>query len=311
MWKEEAVQAAASGQHGVVGRPQLARIGVTDAEIKRRLGTDRLRQLHPGVYYLDCTPLTWKTEVMAGVLAAGPHALVSHRTAAILWGIDAVYGRMVDITVPYVTSPEPEGVIVHRTRRINPGQLLDGIPIVGTEKALFDCMPIIGLRQMAKAMRSAIHLGLTSVKKLDVAVGVFGGRGVAGTRDFRIAIRNVEDDQSGSPAELELRILILDAPVPTPVQQLRVRLSPTDNAYPDFSWPDRMRIVEVDGFGSHSTPAQQQADLRRQNRLLDLGWELRRFTATEIREEPQRVVAEIVRFVNAPFREDSRRLTRP
>lgn len=304
MWDEGALKQVAAGRYGIVTRRDVVALGGTDHDVSRRVARRRLEILHPGVYYLDCTPPTWKTEVLAGVVAAGPDALVSHRTAAILWGIDAVFGRMIDVTVPYRASPEPEGVIVHRTRRINPASHLDGIPIVSPEKALFDCMPIIGLRQMGRAMRSAIHLGLTNVEKLDVAVGVFGGRGVAGTRDFRIAIRNAVDDESGSPAEIDLRELILESPVPAPVQQLRIRLWPTENAYPDFAWPDRMRIVEVDGFGSHSTPAQQQSDLRRQNRLLELGWEIRRFTATEIREEPQRVIDEIVRFVNRPFRED-------
>jgi very-short-patch-repair endonuclease len=59
-----------------------------------------------------------------------------------------------------------------------------------------------------------------------------------------------------------------------------------------------MKIIEVDGFGAHGTPEQLQSDLRRQNALLELGWQIRRFTATEIRDEPDRVRHEIVRFIN-------------
>jgi hypothetical protein len=121
---------------------------------------------------------------------------------------------------------------------------------------------------------------------------------------MRRIIGLVADDASGSPAEIDLKDIVIDAPLPLPVQQMWIPLPNGENAYPDFSWPDRMRIVEVDGFEAHGSPDQQQHDLRRQNQLLDLGWEIRRFTATEIREEPQRVRAEIVRFVNKPFCED-------
>ena len=96
----------------------------------------------------------------------------------------------------------------------------------------------------------------------------------------------------------------MNAPVPKPIQQLRVHRPDGGNAYPDFAWPDRMRIVEVDGFGAHGTPEQLQHDLRRQNQLMELGWEIRRFTANDIRERPLEVRDEIIRFVNKPFRAD-------
>lgn len=58
----------------------------------------------------------------------------------------------------------------------------------------------------------------------------------------------VADDQSGSVSEIDLKHIVMDAPVPRPVQQLQVLLPDGSNAYPDFAWPDRMRIVEADGF---------------------------------------------------------------
>jgi very-short-patch-repair endonuclease len=114
----------------------------------------------------------------------------------------------------------------------------------------------------------------------------------------------VVDDLSGSVAEIDLKHIVLDAPVPRPIQQLKVKLPSGDNAYLDLAWPDRMRLVEADGFEAHGRPETLQHDLWRQNQLMELGWEIRRFTATEIRDEPLRVRADIVRFVNKPFRAD-------
>lgn len=300
MWNERELRRVASTQHGVVRRQQLLDTGVTRDEIEKRLKAGRLESLQAGVYYVDSTPPTWRSEVIAAVFAAGPDALASHRTAGVLYGLDAVYGKVLEVTVPYNEEPEPPGVIVHRTRRANPLTVVDGIPCPCIEKTLLDLAPIIGGRNLYKAARSAIHLNLTSADKLDLSIGLFGGRGVSGTRMARRVFHNVSEDESGSVAEIDLAWIIETAPIPAPVQQLRVRMFPTENAYPDFSWPDRMRIVEVDGFGSHSTPAQQANDLRRQNRLMELGWEMRRFTATEIRDEPERVRLEITRFVNRP-----------
>jgi hypothetical protein len=116
-----------------------------------------------------------------------------------------------------------------------------------------------------------------------------------------VVIRIVANDKSGSVAEIDLKEIVLGAPIPKPIQQLRIPLPNGENAYPDFAWPDRKRIVEVDGFDAHSTPEQLQHDLRRQNALMNLGWEIRRFTAREVREDPDRVRREIIAFVNGPF----------
>lgn len=301
MWDEGEVQQVAAGQHGLVNRGQLGTFGVTDEEIRLRVHSGRMEQVHAGVYYLDSIPSTWKTEVLAAAMAAGPDALGSHRTAAVLWELDAVYGRIIELTVPFNEEPDPQDVIVHRTRRINPGSIVDGIPVTSIEKTLLDLACILPQRTLQKAARSAVRKGLTTPEKMDLAVGLYGGRGVTGTRMFRRVVAFVADDQSASVAEVDLKHIVMDAPVPRPIQQLKVRLRNGSHAYPDFAWPDRMRIVEVDGFEAHGTPEQMQRDLWRQNELMELGWEIRRFTATEIREEPLRVRADIIRFVNKPF----------
>lgn len=306
MWDEARVRAIAATQHGLVDRSQAMAVGVTDHEIRRRLVSGRVQQRHPGVYYLDCVAPTWKTEVLAGVFAAGPGALASHRTAAVLWDFDAVYGRMIEVTVHWNGEPEPEGVILHRTRRPNPGVVLEGIPITSPERTLMQIAAFLPERTLHKAARSVVRKGLSTVEKLDESIGTYGGRGVAGTRAMRRVVRWVADDRSGSVPEIDLRHIVMDAPVPNPIQQLRVELPGTENAYPDFAWEDRMRIVEVDGFEAHGTPEQLEHDLWRQNQLMELGWEIRRFTPSQIRDRPEEVRAQIVRFVNRrPFRAGS------
>jgi hypothetical protein len=300
MWHEGLVRELAGTQHGLIRRADLARLGVTDREIGWRINVGRVEVPHPGVYYLNSTPPTWKTAALAAVMAAGPDALASHRCAAVVWGLDAVYGRTIEVTVPYLESPEPAGVIVHRTRRSNPAAVVESIPITTPERTLFDIAPILPARVLEKAGRSAVHLGLTTVDRIDLAVGKFGGRGVSGTKRMRWLVGAIANDESGSVSEIDLKHIIWGAPIPPPVQQLQIRLKDNSHAYPDFSWPDLSKIVEVDGFGAHGTPEQLQSDLKRQNALMELGWQIRRFTATEVRNDPGRVRDEIVRFIHGP-----------
>jgi hypothetical protein len=304
MWSESLVREQARQAHGLVSRSRLLDLGASHHEIVRRIETRRLDQVHPGVYYVDAVARTWRTDVLAAVMAAGPGALASHRTAARLWQLDSIFGNVIEVTVPFNEEPDPHGVIVHRTRRANDGSEVEGIPVTSPAKTLLDLAWMMPLRTMVKAGRSAVRRQLTTPSDMDQTVRLFGGRGVAGTRKFRLVVGFVADDRSGSVSEIDLKHIVFDAPVPTPVQQLRVRLLDSSNAYPDFAWPDRMRIVEVDGFEAHGTPEQLQKDLSRQNQLMELGWEIRRFTATEIRDDPQRVRSEVVRFLNKPFRAD-------
>ena len=302
MWDEGSLRAVASTRHGVITRDQALALGVTNNEISRRMRIERIEQLHPGVYYLNATPPTWKTDVLAGVVAAGPDALASHRCAAVLWGFDGIYGQMIEATVPYTDSPEPEGVTLHRTRRPNPVAVVEGIPLTTPERTLLDLARRMPVPTMEKAVRSAIRDGITTVEKIKVEMSTAGGRGVGGTRRLRRVAEDVAYDQSDSPAEIDLRLIVDEALVPRPVQQLRIRLRTGANAYPDFAWPDRGRIVEVDGFDSHRDPIRFQLDLERQNQLMDLGWEVRRFAAADIRKRPDEVREELIRFVTRPFK---------
>ncbi len=287
-------------QNGLMRRADLGDLGVTSNEIDWRIKTGRMDVAHPGVYHLNSTPATWKTAVLAGVMAAGPDALASHRCAAVLWGFDAVHGRVIEVTVPYAESPEPSGVVLHRTRRSNPAAIVESIPTTTPERTLFDIAPMLPARVLEKAGRSAVHLGLTTVDRIDLAIAKFGGRGVSGTKRMRWLLGAIANDQSGSVSEIDLKYVIWKAPIPRPIQQLRITLPDKTHAYPDFSWPDVMKIVEVDGFGAHGTPEQLQNDLKRQNALMELGWQIRRFTATEVRDDPGQVRSEIIRFVDGP-----------
>ena len=300
MWERKVIRLARSS-HGVVTRGQILAQGASPHMIRRRVDSGRWTQPQPGVYYLNVTPPTWKSDVLCAVLGSGPDAIASYRTAAVLHDMEGIYGRMIDVTVPYGDRPEPDGVVLHRTRRPMDVAILDAIPISEPARTILDLSSMVGDRLLERVIASAIRKKITSVAEIDTMVGRRGGRGVGGTRRTRRVLRVVAGDVSGSFAEVDMGQLIRDAALPPPVPQLRIRLPGGDNAYPDFAWPDRMRVAEVDGLEAHATAEQLAHDLHRQNQLLNLGWDLRRWPASVVRRHPQRVIEELTRFVNAPF----------
>lgn len=77
----------AAAQHGNVTRRQLLAVGLTRHAIRHRLARHRMYRVHPGVYSVGHRPVTWLQRAAAAVLACGPTAVLSHRSALALWDL--------------------------------------------------------------------------------------------------------------------------------------------------------------------------------------------------------------------------------
>src|SRR5262245_29215002 len=87
-------------QHGVVARWQLAAAGLGRGAIEHRIAAGRLHRIHQGVYAVGHARLTERGRWTAAVLACGPTALLSHRSAVALWDLLPARSANVDVTVP-------------------------------------------------------------------------------------------------------------------------------------------------------------------------------------------------------------------
>src|SRR5688572_17986915 len=94
------IAAIATAQHGVIARRQLDELGLAAGAITRRISAGRLIKLHRAVYAVGHARLTLRSRWMAAVLACGPDAVLSHRSAAELWGLRrAGEGSVIEATV--------------------------------------------------------------------------------------------------------------------------------------------------------------------------------------------------------------------
>ena len=86
-------------QHGILTRRDLLALGYGSGAIERRLAGGRLHRIAPGIYAVGWPDLTPKQRWMAAVLACGEGALLSHRSAAALWGIGKEPRDRVEVSV--------------------------------------------------------------------------------------------------------------------------------------------------------------------------------------------------------------------
>jgi hypothetical protein len=84
----------------VVSLEQLLEIGFTYGEVRVLVNRGHLIVLHRAVFAVGQLPQLTKGYLKAALLAAGPDAFLSHRTAAAVWGLREVSTRCIDVSIP-------------------------------------------------------------------------------------------------------------------------------------------------------------------------------------------------------------------
>jgi predicted transcriptional regulator of viral defense system len=134
---EQLIARLAAAHHGVVDRAGLAAAGLTRGEIDGRRARGHLHQVHRGVYAVGHTALSRQGRWAAAVLACGPSAVLSHRSAAVLWGMAER-----DAILPHVTvrhRRRVEGVLTHRGALSAADTAVRlGIPVTSPSRTLVD-----------------------------------------------------------------------------------------------------------------------------------------------------------------------------
>src|ERR1700753_3200244 len=102
----------ARDQHGVLTRRDLLALGFTEKGIKHRVATGRLHPISTGIYAVGRPELTPHGRWMAAVLVCVDQAVLSHRSAAELWGIGYEEKGRVDVTVARKREIKREGLKV-------------------------------------------------------------------------------------------------------------------------------------------------------------------------------------------------------
>jgi very-short-patch-repair endonuclease len=278
---QRAARRLAKLQHWVITRGQLLELGFTPKGIHHRIAKGRLYPKWAGVYAVDRPDLTREGLFMAAVLACGPGAVLSHISAAVLWGILRVRTRMIEVSVPLGRTPRRAGIKVHRRKAIDATRK-NGIPVTSLIQTLLDLALQLDGEQYERAVNEAVNKDLIDPEELRATLEMLAPQ--PGIRPLRILLDR--DTYVLTHTELEQRVVPIArrAGLGKPESQVYV-----NGRRADFLFRDAGIALEADSLRFHRTPAQQAKDTRREHAYAKADLLPLRFTHHQITFDPRYV----------------------
>ena len=292
----------ASGQHSSASRWQLRAAGVSDDDIDHQLAAGRIVREAPGAFRPWGVKRTWKTRASAALLSAQAPALISHRSAAWLYGLDEHMPGIIDITVPRHRRPKARiGVQFHESRLFDvaqeSAQLRDGLAVTGVGRTILDsCAELPGLPERLDLFDEARRLKLVDWDQLWDCLLVHTGRGRPGLRRYRdVLLTRDGTAPAGTKFARRVGTLLESAGLPTPVYEHPVD-HPEGRYFIDLAYPAPRKVaVECIGRIGHDFEGAFENDPVRRNWLQLMGWIVLEVTWRRFVHAPEAVVAEITR----------------
>lgn len=286
-------------QFGAFSRTQAGEHGISSSTMDDRLASGRWRALLPGVMAEAGTPETWEMRAMAVVLAVGGEVVLARQSAARLHGLDLPPGvsRDLAVLVRDRTFPTmPEGITVHRTRRLHHEHVdrTGRLPVTTPARTVCDLASVVGPVATRRTVAHAVRNGLTDALAVRTVAGELGR--IRGKRNLLRVCDELSPLEADCRSELESRFARLMTRMglpPTamnhPVVDVRGRRRFIDAVY----LPQRLPI-ELDSRAHHGTQVDRSDDLARENDITLVGWRsFLRFTWWDLRDSQAEVVATV------------------
>jgi hypothetical protein len=162
-----AVARVAAAQYGVVHFAQLRAAGLGTGAINSRVRAGRLHRLYRSVFAVGHTHLSRQAHWLAAVLALGEGALLSHVSAAALWGIRPSSSTKIHVTVPTSAGrPHRAGIVVHRSRTLATADIAEheGIPATSIARTQLDIASLLKRGPLERAVERSLILGLFDLR---------------------------------------------------------------------------------------------------------------------------------------------------
>jgi very-short-patch-repair endonuclease len=228
---------------------------------------------------------------LAAVLACGPRAVLSHRSAGVRWKLCAAESppSPVDVTVPRGDHRRHPGIRVHRPVGLAADEVtrLDGIPLTTPARTLLDLAGSERPKTAERALGEALVRRLTTPAEVSALLKRYPNR----PGSFLLASLLAQERGDGiacSPAEEHLIELLRKARLPMP--EVNARLLGRER---DLVWRRQRLVVEVDGYRFHSSRRRFEDDRRRDGDLVGAGFRVLRVTWRQMDEEPEAALARI------------------
>jgi predicted transcriptional regulator of viral defense system len=286
----------AGEQNGVVTLGQLEALGISEDAVVKRVARGQLHRVHQTVYSLTPRVMTQRGRFMAAVLACGPDAVLSHRSAAYLWGLVDSWEAPIDVTAPNRRGRSPEGVAAHKDGSLLAIDKTDrhGIPCTTVARTILDFAGVEPERRVRKAIGEAEVLRILDKGKLWALLK--RSRRRRGVARLRLILDSIHPQTKRTRSELERLFLGMCSKGSVPEPEVNVWLpAPDGKRYQaDFLWRDRSLIVEADSRRFHDTDTAFVDDRKRRQQLELAGWRVSQCTWEEVEREPRRLARTVV-----------------
>jgi predicted transcriptional regulator of viral defense system len=282
--------AQATAQHAVIAVYQLRELGLVPATVRARRAAGQLHRIHHGVYSLVPRELLKREGLyMAAVLACGPGAVLSHRSAARLHGLRNYDYHRIEVTVPGRSTRTHTGVLVHRSTTLTQADVtvVNHIPTTTIARTLFDIAACITPRQLERAFDQADAMQVLDLNEIRDQVARNPTRPAAKAVKHLLKTHYIGSTPTENEFEEKFLALTRSLKLPDPTPQFWI--DPGDGEPPiraDFAWPDRKIVVETDGEKTHGTRRAFETDRRRDQRLAAAGWTVIRTTWRQLTYRP-------------------------
>jgi very-short-patch-repair endonuclease len=281
----------AERQHGVVARWQLLTAGVGRRAIDRWLGR-RLHPIHRGVYAVGYPTSRTESRWMAAVLAAGPDAVLSHRTAAQLWGLVPRSSHRLEVTRPAYLRPNQHSYGHRSALPADECSLIDRIPVTSAPRTIVDLAAVASKRQVERALQEMEVRRLTDRLSIPDLLARYPRR--RGSAVLRALLDERVIDQGVTQNDFEeLFVSLLDSHgLPRPRFNADVALAGRFFLV-DCLWTSAQLIVELDGRSVHGTREAFEADRERDRLLQVAGWRIIRVTWHQLQDQGATIAADL------------------
>jgi hypothetical protein len=270
------IAAVAGKQFGYITRTQLLSLGVGPGAIKYRVEIGRLIPVYAGVYAVGSVNITPLGRATAAILACGDRAVLSHGSAATLWGFNKYWEMPFEVTAPTVRTHR--GIKVHRSRTLTRRDITRQLGVRATtpERTTLDIAPRLTQKRLTRVVNDARLAGFLHLN--DLADVLDRNPTHPGTKRLRPFVETPRNP-TRSPLEDDFVAFCERYGLPVPVVNTYILGYEVDALFP----VERV-IVELDGERFHGD--RFEGDRDRDADLLAAGYPTVRVTHKRMKRNP-------------------------
>lgn len=268
-------------------------LGLGEGAVEHRVAVGRLHPVGKGVYAVGHRRVSREGRWLAAVLSSGPGAVLSHRSAAALWGIRDPASGPVDVTLPNKSTSSPH---IRRHYSVLPDDEVtarEGIPVTTVPRTVFDLAAAFSIDRVESAIRQAEYRRLYDRLSLVDMVERYPGR--RGVRRVRVALARIETLPAGrARSPLEERFLPFLRRHGLPQPRLNAWIMVGEKRFQvDCHWPGSRHVVELDSWEAHGTRSAFREDRARDRLLAVAGYAVTRISWAQLDDEPEAVAHDL------------------